>query len=181
MISLRSKIAQKMLNFLLLNKEEKFYINELAKLLGEDPSNLYKKLLEFKKEGLLLDEFQGKERFFFLNKKYPFLKEYEKIILKGFGFEKILKDKLKSIKGVESVYIFGSYVKNHLSSESDIDLLIIGDFDTLKLQKALLEIQKSTGREINSIELTKKEFEKKKREKDYFIENIFSGKIIKII
>lgn len=170
-----------MLNFLLLNKEEKFYINELAKLLGEDPSNLYKKLLEFKKEGLLLDEFQGKERFFFLNKKYPFLKEYEKIILKGFGFEKILKDKLKSIKGVESVYIFGSYVKNHLSSESDIDLLIIGDFDTLKLQKALLEIQKSTGREINSIELTKKEFEKKKREKDYFIENIFSGKIIKII
>ncbi|MCD6528493.1 nucleotidyltransferase domain-containing protein, partial [bacterium] len=59
---------------------------------------------------------------------------------------------MKKIKGVESVYIFGSYAKDKLSLESDIDLLIVGNFDTLKLQKVLLEIQKFTGREINSVE-----------------------------
>lgn len=181
MISLRSKITQKVLNLFFLNEKERFYINELAKLIREDLANVYKKLLELKKEGLLSDEFLGKERYFFLNPKYPFLKEYKKIIIKGFGFEKILKEKLKKVKGVESVYIFGSYAKNKLSFESDIDLLIIGDFDTLKLQKTLLEIQKLTGREINSIELTKKEFEKRKKQKDPFLKDVFSKKYIKIL
>lgn len=181
MISLRSKITRKILNLFFLNESESFYVNELAKLLKEDPSNLYKKLLEFRKEGMLSDEFRGKERYFFLNKKYPFLKEYKNIILKGVGFEKILKEKLSKIKGVDSVYIFGSYAKNKLSLESDIDILIIGDFDTLKFQKALLEVQKVSGREINSIELTKKEFEQRKKKKDEFLMDILSSKYIKIL
>jgi len=181
MISLRSKITQKILNLLFLNEKEKFYVNELAKLIKEDPANVYKKLIELKEEGLLSDEFLGKERYFFLNPKYPFLKEYKKIILKGLGFEKILKEKLSKLKGIDSVYIFGSYAKNRLSLESDIDLLIVGDFDTLKLQKTLLEIQKLTGREINSIELTKKEFEKRKKKKDELLADIFSSKYIKIL
>jgi len=181
MISLRSKITQKILNLFFLNEKERFYVNELAKLIKEDPANVYKKLLDLKKEGILADEFLGKERYFFLNSKYPFLKEYKKIILKGLGFEKTLKEKLKNLEGVDSVYIFGSYAKNQLSLESDIDILIIGDFDTLKLQKKLLEIQRLTGREINSVELTKKEFEKRMRKKDPFLKDIFSKKYIKIL
>lgn len=181
MISLRSKITQKILNLFFLNEKEKFYINELAKKIKEDPANVHKKLVELKKEGVFSDEFSGKERFFFLNQKYPFLKEYKKIVLKGVGFEKILKEKLEKIKGVESVYIFGSYAKNKLSLESDIDVLIIGNLNILELQKTLVEIQKLTGREINSIELTKEELNKRKRKKDPFLEDIFSKKYIKIL
>ncbi len=181
MISLRSKITQKIFNLLFLNEKERFYVNELAKLIKEDPSNVYKKLLQLKEEGIVVDEFQGKERYFFLNKKYPFLKEYKKIILKGFGFEKILKKKLKELKGIESVYIFGSYARNELSLESDIDLLIVGNFDTIMLQKILLEIQQLSGREVNSIEMTKKEFKRRTREKDPFLEDIFCKKHLKIL
>jgi len=181
MISLRSKITQKILNLFFLNETEKFYINELAEKIKEDPANVHKKLIELKKEGVFSDEFLGKERYFFLNPQYPFLKEYKKIILKGFGFEKILKEKLGKLKGIESVYIFGSYAENKLFLESDIDVLIVGDFDTLSVQKVILEAQKLTGREINSIELTKKEFEKRKKKKDEFLVDIFSKKYIKIL
>lgn len=181
MISFRSKITQKILNLFFLNEKERFYINELAKLLKEDPANIHKKLLQLKKEGILSDEFSGKERYFFLNPKYPFLKEYKKIILKGFGFEKILKEKLSKLEGIDSVYIFGSYAENKLSLESDIDVLIIGNADTIELQKLLVGIQKLTGREINSIEFTKKEFEKRKKQKDELLNDIFSKKYIKIL
>lgn len=181
MISLKSKITQKILNLFFLNGKERFYVNELADKIKEDPGNVYRKLIELKKEGILLDNFQGKERYFFLNKRYPFLKEYRKLILKGIGFEKILKDRLKKIKGINSIYIFGSYAENKLSSESDIDILIVGDFDGLKLQKIITEIQKSTDREINLIELTEKEFIEKKKNKDALLEDIFSKKYIKII
>lgn len=181
MISLRSKVIKKILTLFFLHEKESFYANELARLINEDPANTHKKLLELKKEGILNDEFRGKERFFFLNKKYPFLKEYRRLILKGIGFEKILKDNLKNIKGIESVFIFGSYPKNKISAESDIDLLIIGEPDTVELQKTLVKIQKLIHREINSIQLTKKEFEKRKKQKEPLLEDIFSKKYIKII
>lgn len=181
MISLRSKVIKKILTFFFLHEKESFYTNELARLINEDPANTHKKLLELKKEGILNDEFRGKERFFFLNKKYPFLKEYRRLVLKGIGFEKILKDSLKNIKGIESVFIFGSYPKNKILAESDIDLLIIGEPDTVELQKTLVKIQKLIHREINSIQLTKKEFKKRKKQKDPLLEDIFSKKYIKII
>ncbi len=181
MISLRSKITQKILNLLILNDKERFYINQIAKIIHEYPANVHKKLVELEKEGIVSDDVQGMERYFFINKKYKFLKEYRNIILKGVGFEKILKEKLKQIKGIDSAYIFGSYAKNKMSDESDIDILVVGDFETKDLQRALLEVQKLSGREINSIELLKKEFKKKMEEKDEVLIDIFSGKHIKII
>ncbi len=95
MISLKSKVTRKTLELFFLNEKERFYVNEIAKRIGEDPANVHKKLSELKEEGLLLDDYQGKERYFFLNKKYPFLKEYKKIVLKGLGFEKALGKELE--------------------------------------------------------------------------------------
>jgi len=181
MIPLRSKITQKILNLLLLNDKERFYVNELAKMIKEEPSNVYRKLIELEKEGIISDDFQGMERYFFINKKYKFLKEYRVIILQGVGFEKILKEKLRQVKEIESAYIFGSYAKNKMSAESDIDILVVGDFKTIELQKALLEVQKLAGREINSIELLNNEFEKKMEAKDELLIDIFSKKHIKVI
>lgn len=181
MISFRSKITKKILTLFFLNQRESFYVNELAKLVKENPANVYKKLLELKEEGILEDEFRGKERFFSLNKKYSLLKEYKNIVLKKISFEKIFKDSLKKIKGIESVFIFGSYAKNKISSESDIDVLVIGEPDTIELQKAFLEVQKLTQREINSIQLTQKEFNKRMKQKDEFLKSIFKEKYIKII
>ena len=92
-----------------------------------------------------------------------------------------MREKLKQIKGIKGAYLFGSYAKNKLSDQSDIDLLVIGDFDTIILQKKILEIQKNIGREINSIELSNNEFNKRMKDKDSFLQDIFSKKHVKII
>ncbi len=181
MISLKSKITKKLLETFFLNEKDSFYANEVARKIGEDPSNVYKKLIELKSEGLLLDEFRGKERYFFINKKYPFIREYKRIVLKGVGFEKIIKEYFESIDGVESVYIFGSYASGKFSEESDIDVLVVGDFDFNQSQKALLEIQKRAGREVNAVELSKDDFSKRVKDKDPLLEDIFSRKNIKLI
>lgn len=181
MITLKSKITKKILNLFFLNEEKRFYINELAKIIDEDVSNTHKKLIQLKDEGIILDEFQGKERYFFLNKKYPFLKEYKKISLEKIGFENLLKEEFKKIKKIKKAYIFGSYANDKLSNESDIDLLVVGDFNIVALQKVILKIQKNIDKEINSINLSSKEFKKKKEDNDPFLEDIFSKKYIEII
>jgi len=182
MISLRSKITQKIFDYFLVNPELKRYVNELAGVLGVDPKNLYVKLKELEeKEGFLKSEFQGRERYFYLNKKYPYLKEYRTIFLKTIGIEKTLKETLSHIKGIETAYIFGSYVKNKMDVSSDIDLLIVGNHPMIELQREINKLQKRIGREINIINVSREEFNKKKKKSENFFAKVLERPYIKVI
>jgi len=181
MISLRSKVAIKLLDYYFLNPDTQHYINELARMLGLDPKNTETKLKEFEKNGLFKSEFRGKERYFFLAKDSPLLEHYRQIFLKTYGIEKRLKNALQDIKGLKEAYIFGSYATNKIDSSSDIDILAIGSHSVLELQRLIAKLQKDTGREFNVTNLSRKEFEIKKKGKDPFIAGVFKTKIIRLV
>ena len=181
MISLRSKVAVKILDYYFLNPDAKAYINELARILDLDPKNTETKLKEFEKNGLFKSEFRGKERYFSLAKDNSTLKHYRQIFFQTYGIEKRLKDALSGIKGLKEAYLFGSYAANKMDSSSDIDILAIGSHSVLELQKFIVKLQKNAGREFNVMNLSDKEFEAKKRGKDAFIESVLKTKIIRLI
>ncbi|MEW6169957.1 MAG: nucleotidyltransferase domain-containing protein [Candidatus Omnitrophota bacterium] len=181
MISLRSKVAIKLLDYYFLNPDAKHYINELARTLDLDPKNTETKLKEFEKKGIFKSEFRGKERYFFLAKDSPVLEHYRQIFLKTYGIEKRLKDTLRGIKGLKEAYLFGSYATNKMDFSSDIDILAIGSHSVLELQRMIVKLQKDTDREVNVMNLSLKEFEVKKKKKDPFITNVFKTKTIRIV
>lgn len=181
MISLRSKVAIKLLDYYFLNPDSQYYINELARILELDPKNTETKLKEFEKEGLFKSEFRGKQRYFFLAKDSPVLEHYRQIFLKTYGIEKRLKDMLPNVKGLKEAYIFGSYANNKMDSSSDIDILAIGSHSVLELQKVIAKLQKGIGREFNVTNLSPNEFEAKKKDKGHFINSIFKTKTIKLV
>ena len=181
MISLRSKVAIKLLDYYFLNPEAQAYINELARILELDPKNTETKLKEFEKEGLLKSEFRGKQRYFFLAKDNPVLEHYRQIFLKTHGIEKRLKDMISNIKGLKEAYIFGLYATNKMDSSSDIDILAIGSHSVLELQRVIAKVHKDTGREFNVTNLSSKEFEAKKKNKDPFINSVFRTKTIRLV
>jgi len=181
MTSLRSKITIKLLDYYFLNPDAQVYINELARILEIDPKNTETKLKELEKEGLLKSEFRGKQRYFFLAKDNPVLEHYRQIFLKTYGIEKRLKDTVHNIKGLKEAYLFGSYASNKTDSSSDIDMLAIGTHSVLELQRIIVKLQKDTGREFNVINLSPKEFEKKKKDKDPFINGVFKTTLIRLI
>jgi len=181
MISFRSKVTIKLLDYFFLNPDSQVYINELARILDLDPKNTETKLKELEKEGLFKSEFRGKQRYFFLAGDNPVLEHYRQIFLKTYGIEKRLKDMMGNIKGLKEAYLFGSYASNKMDSSSDIDLLAIGTHSVLELQRAITKLQKDTGREFNVINLSPKEFEKKKKDKDHFISDVLKTKIIRLV
>ena len=180
MISLRSKVAIKLLDYYFLNPDAKAYINELARILELDPKNTESKLKEFEREGLFKSEFRGKERYFFLAKDNPVLEHYRQIFLKTYGIEKRLKDMISNIKGLKEAYIYGSYATNKMDSSSDIDILAIGSHSVLELQRVIVKLQKDTGREFNVTNLSLKEFAARKKDKAHFINSVFKTKIIRL-
>jgi len=181
MLSLRSKVTQKLLNYYFLNQEKKCYVNELATTLDIDKRNLVKKINELEKEGLFFSEQQGNLRLVSINKKFPLINEYKKIFLKTVGFEKELQESLSKVQGYSQVIVFGSYAQDLRNIYSDIDLLIIGEHSVLKTQTIISELQKKTGREINPIHMDPEEFAIRKKKNDPLIKNIIQSKHIRII
>lgn len=181
MLDFKSKIVVKILRFYFLNPEAKKYLSELGRILDIDVGNLDKKIKELEKEGFLASEFSGRQKYYFLNKKYPLLPEIQKIYELKYGLKEKLFDSLKDLKGLKEAYIFGSYAKGEFSAESDIDILLIGDHSSIEAKRLFFEIQKHLQKEFNIVDFTESEYKRRKKNKDEFIRNIFEGKIIKII
>lgn len=181
MINFKTSIVNKVLGYYFLNPKARHYVGELARLLKVDPDNLSRKMLELKKEGLFLREIEGKNRYFVLNEKFPLLQEYKNIYESKYGVVESLKTALRGIKGLIEAHIFGSYVKGNFEEGSDIDLLVVGSHDHVQISRALSVLEKRWHREINIVDFSEEEFARKMKDKDFFLENIFSGKTIKLI
>lgn len=180
MISLRSRVTQKVLNYFFLNPGESLYVNDLSRRLGLDKRNLVKKLRELELIGLLKSETKANLRLFSLNRKFPLYNEYRKIILKTVGIEERIRQILKAVPGIKEAYIYGSYARDKMDAYSDLDLLIIGDHEIHALQKEINLLQREINREINSVNMSEEEFRRKRESNDPFLSGIFEKKLIKL-
>jgi len=180
MVLIKSKLRQKILTYFFTNQEGNFYVRELARILKEDPSNLAKELIRLEKEGIFESEIKGKTKYYRLNKKYPLYKQLKEIIFKTTGVEGGIKNELKKIKNIKEAFLFGSFAKGDYDSQSDIDLLIIGDPDPEKLSETISKLEEKFSREINYIVMGEKEFQRKKN-KEPFLIDVFKNKTIKLI
>jgi len=181
MISLRSEITKKLLNYFFINPHESLYVNELVKKLHLDKRNLVKKIKELEKEGVLKSQTRGNLRLYSANQDYPLYDEYRKIVIKTIGFEENIKRILKEIKGIKEAYIYGSYAKNKMGVHSDIDLLVVGNHGIVPLQRRLNKIQKEINREINVINMDEQEFKNRIKARDVFAAEVLKQKNIRII
>ncbi len=181
MISLRSEITRKLLNYFFINPQENLYVNELSRKLSLDKRNLVKKLKELEKDGIIKSQIRGNIKLYSIDKSYPLYEEYKKIILKTIGVEDKLRRILTEVEGIKEAYIYGSYAKNKMDINSDIDLLIIGDHEISLLQKNLNKLQREIDREINPVSMDELEFKNRVKKKDPFISEVLRNKHIQLI
>lgn len=177
----KSKIKQELLKIYFAHPERQYYIRELARVLHLPAAYIRRELMDLEKIGLFSSEFIGKEKFFRLNQNFLFYKEVKSIVNKTIGVEGRIKQILEKSKNIEAAYLFGSYAKDKLTPESDIDLLIIGRENNVEIHNEIYGLQAELDREVNIIDISKKEFVKRQKKKDEFLGEIFSGKIIKLI
>lgn len=178
---MRSKVVKKLLNYYFLHPEDSLFINEISRKLNLDKRNLTKKLKELEKEGILKSESRGNQKVYSIDRSFPLFEEYKQIVFKTIGLEDRLRNLIKKVDGIQKAYLFGSYAKNKMDAYSDIDLLVIGTHKVLDLQKEITKLQREIDREINVINMSKKEFESRKERKDNFIKDILENKHIVVI
>jgi predicted nucleotidyltransferase len=181
MISIRSQVTQKVLNFFFLNPDESLHVNELSRRLELDKRNLVKKLRELERIGILKSEKKANIRLFSLDRKFPLYKEYQTIVLKTVGIEERLRQIIRAVPGVNEAHIYGSYADDKMDTHSDLDLLVIGGHDIRSFQEIITFLQHEISREINSVHIGEEEFKEKMEKKDPFLSGIFRRKRIRLV
>jgi hypothetical protein len=76
---------------------------------------------------------------------------------------------------IHHIYLFGSTTHNDLHEGSDIDLIIVGDFEEPFFQR-IASILSLTSLPIEPLVYTKEEFEEMKE--DSFIQDVLRGSIV---
>jgi predicted nucleotidyltransferase len=181
MFDLRSKIRRRLLTYYFTNTTARHHLRDLAQRLDVDPSNLSKELGRLEREGLFRSELSGHQKYFELNRNYPLFKEVRGIVEKTVGAVPLLSQSLKTVKGIEEAYLYGSFARNQQIASSDVDVLVIGKPNGEALEEVVRKLERQLGREINYTVLTAKEFQSRRLRKDAFLENVWHNKRVPLL
>jgi len=99
------------------------------------------------------------------------------MVLKTSGMGDILRRALGKAT-VKIAFVFGSLSNNREGAESDVDLMVIGSVGLRVLSGWLSGITEQIGREINPHVMSVKEYRRRKRSGDHFLNVVLESKKI---
>jgi len=175
LLNLRSKLRRKLLKLFFAQPEERYYVNQLARLLKDSAGNIRNELVNMAGDGLFEREALGNLVFYRLNVNHPLYPDLYNIVKKSIGVIGSLKEALHKIEQIKTAFIFGSFAREEESASSDIDLFIIGAPDKNKLRQTITEQEKELLREINYHLYSEPEWQKKKANNEGFILNLLEN------
>jgi len=148
--------------------DQEIHLRDLARLANLSPAALQKELTSLAAKEFVLTRRDGNRLYYRANPAHPLYPELRGLTLKTSGIATTLSTALAPIPGIHCALIFGSVAAGTATSQSDVDLLIIGTPGLRKITPALRGVAESLGREINPISFTPAEWRDKIHRQDAF-------------
>lgn len=175
----KSALRDKLLTYYIANKSAKRYVRELAGMLQLDPKNLSAELTRLESQGLFVSEMRGNQRHYRLSRS-AYAKQLLRIIEHFLGIPEIASHELARAHGIEKVFIYGSFAKGSSDAHSDLDLLVVGNPPAVELAAAARKLEQKVQREVNYTAISPAELERRLKNNDPFIADIWKGKRIEL-
>jgi len=173
----RSGIRRKIILLFVYNQDREFYLSEIARQVKTSAGTAQRELNRLRRMDFISFKKRGNLSLYRLNQAFSLLGEIEAIIRKTVGIEVMLGDELQKVKGVLFAFIFGSYAKGRLRSDSDIDLYVVGRPDEDDVYRAVRSVEDTVGREINYHIASEDEFARKART-DSFVKDVIVNPVM---
>ncbi len=171
--ALLPKTRQGILAATLVQPEKAWYAAELAHRLGVPSSSLQRELHDLSTAGILNTYRQGRMVYYQANRDSPVFPDLRGLLLKTAGLVDVLAHALKPMATkVATAFVYGSIAAGSEESDSDIDLMVVGQVSPQDLALPLRHARQSLGREINPTVYTPAEFERKQEANDPFLKQV---------
>lgn len=156
-----------------------YYIREVERVLKISPRTSQKMLSNLENRGIIESKTRGRTKLYtlrknYITKKYVILAEQYKTIKfleKNLLIKEVIERITPQIQGVGIV--FGSYVKDRVEKDSDLDVFVVGKYNVEKIKK----ISSTMGVDI-SVKCYSPEVFKTNVNKDIFLREVLKKHIV---
>jgi len=171
-----------LLSLLYNNTEKSFYLREIARKIGMGAGTVQRELSKLVSADLVIRQKHGKQVYYRANTKSRVFNEIRGLIIKTFGLADIIRDVLNPLLAkIDYAFIYGSQTDGTATTDSDIDLMVVGKVGEMELHKAIGMAEGKLDKAINYSLFTLKEFIRRKKQKKGFVDRIVAGKKIMLI
>jgi predicted nucleotidyltransferase len=155
------------------------HLRELVRLTGLAPRSVQQEVEVLVVADLLSERRSGNRRYLRANERHPLFRPIREILLKTSGLADVLREALGA-EGIDFALVFGSIAADRPATGSDVDLLIVGSIGLREAVRRLTPAQDVLAREINPVMWTRKELERRRKEKDPFLKRVLTGPTIPV-
>jgi DNA-binding transcriptional ArsR family regulator len=171
--ALLPKTRQEILAATLVQPEKAWYVSELARRMGVPSSSLQRELHDLSEVGILKIHRQGRMVYYQANTESPVFPDLRGLLIKTAGLVDVLAQALKPLaKKLQAGFVYGSIAAGTEKSDSDIDLMVVGDVSPQDLALPLRRARELLGREISPTAYSPAEFDRKRAAHDPFLKQV---------
>lgn len=160
--------------------EEELHIREIERRTGLNDRTIRQEIAKLLKLDLVLDRKDSNRIYYRANKSNPLYPDIRNLVFKSIGLVDILKVALKDQR-IQISFIFGSLSEGKETSESDVDLFVIGHLGMREVSRLLSGVSEMILREINPHVMSSDELKKRINEKDNFISGVIKSSKLFVI
>ena len=145
-------LRTRVLSALILHPDIAWHSRELARRIGALPGSASRELVKLADVGILLRQNIGNQVHYRANRDCPIFVELAGMLRKTSGLTTVLIDALQPIVGqIQCALVFGSVARGAETTNSDVDVLVLGDIGFADVIQALHPAQEEVQREINPV------------------------------
>jgi predicted transcriptional regulator len=182
-----SKTRVKLLSLFLNNPGRSFYVREITRKIDEQINSVRRELSNLLSIGIIHSESSNNRLYYTANEKYEHYKELRNIfasipvksrVIKQTKEEDEIAKTLRTAGQIDLAFLTGSFVNDKHAS---VDICIVGDINRSALSRAVIEIEKEVGRELNYTSMTPEEYQYRLSLNDRFLTSVMESKKITLI
>jgi DNA-binding transcriptional ArsR family regulator len=156
------KTRQAILAVTLTHPEKWCYLAEMARRLGVPSSSLQRELAALVEAGILKRRRDGNRVYFQPDADCPFMPELQGLFVKTAGLVDVLREALAPLGDrIRWAFVYGSMARGQEKSDSDVDLMVIGDVGLSDVSPFLRSARQRLNREVTPTVYSTAEFTKK--------------------
>lgn len=172
----------KILGLLFGNPDHSYYLRQIAAAVGTKAGTIAPELALLRDLGLLLSSRVGNQVFYKANQKSPIFSELKSLVAKTVGVFQLLRSALEPVADrIEYAFVYGSFARNDETSQSDVDLLIVGQIELEEVLAELQAVEKQIQRPINPTVYSSEDFRAKVANSNHFLSSVLRGAKVFII
>lgn len=119
----------------------------------------------------------GNRTYFKADEDCPIHNELRQLLLKTVGLVDLLRDSLRQFGDrIATAFVYGSVAAGEAGSQSDIDLMVVGEIGLADLAGPLKEAERQLGRQINPVILSPAEVSRKLKDRNHFLNTVRKGR-----